>query len=198
MDPQAPCAVFNHLDRELWLVTARDGTRRGGLIATFVSQASLCPLLPGSGSAEPPRPRILAGLARQHFTHELVEARGAFALHLLAEEQLDWVWRFGLETGRGRDKLAGLAVVEKATGSPILADAPAWLDCRVEARLETGDRTLYLAEIRDGALERPVPVLTVKKMLERAPAERLRRLKELLDRDSRIDGAAVQAWRERT
>ena len=32
-------------------------------------------------------------------------ASGAFALHLITETQLDWVWRFGAEKGRAVDKL---------------------------------------------------------------------------------------------
>ena len=122
-------AVFALLDRELWLVTAAAGGRRGGLIATFVSQASLPAGLP----------RVLVGLARQHHTWGLVEASKAFALHLLTEEHLDWVWRFGLRSGRDGDKLDGLAVRAGTSGSPLLTDAPGWLDCRVEARLETGE-----------------------------------------------------------
>jgi flavin reductase (DIM6/NTAB) family NADH-FMN oxidoreductase RutF len=178
--------VFAPLDRELWLVTARHGRRRGGLIATLVNQASIVPDLP----------RVLLGLARQHYTHELVEASGAFALHLLGEEHLDWVWRFGLHSGRDQDKLSGLAVTEKATGSPVLMDARAWLDCRVEARLETGDRTVYLAEILDGDTLRPGPVLTSRRMLQLAPADKLHQLKESLVRDGRNDAEAIRAWRE--
>src|SRR3712207_6985322 len=58
----------------------RSGGRRGGLIATFVNQASITPRYP----------RVVVGLARQHHTWELVEAAGSFVLHLLGEEHLDW------------------------------------------------------------------------------------------------------------
>ena len=179
--------VFAQLDRELWLLTARAGPRRGGLIATFVNQASIVPALP----------RVLVGLARLHHTHGLVEAGGAFALHLLGEEHLDWVWRFGLESGRDLDKLHGLAVTDAVTGSPVLTDARGWLDCRVEARLDTGDRTVYLAEVVDGAMVRPGPVLTFKRMLQLAPPDRLRQLKESLADDADRDAEAIRAWRQR-
>src|SRR5262249_32598631 len=130
-------AVIGDLDRELWILTARAGPRAGGLVATFVSEASIVPELP----------RVLVGLARQHGTWELVEASGAFALHLIGVEHLDWVWRFGLRSGRDTDKFRGLEVQTGATGSPLLEGALGWLDCRVETRMETGDRTVYLAEV---------------------------------------------------
>src|ERR1700722_9361684 len=99
MDFAAASALFGRIDQALWLVTACAGSHRGGLIATFVSKASLVPELP----------RVLVGLARQHHTCQLIEASGAFGLHLLDEAHLSWVWRFGLQSGRDCDKLAGLA-----------------------------------------------------------------------------------------
>jgi flavin reductase (DIM6/NTAB) family NADH-FMN oxidoreductase RutF len=179
-------ALCARLDRELWIVTATDGTRRGGLVATFVSQASIVPELP----------RMLVGIDRQHHTWGLIEASNAFALHLIGEEQLDWVWRFGIASGRDVDKLAGLNVRAGSSGSPILADALGWLDCRVEGRLDTGDRTVYLAEVLDGGLTRSVPVLTVQRMLQQAPADRLRQLKEAYVRDGAVDAVAIRACRK--
>ncbi len=185
MDTTAVSALFAQLDRELWLLTAAANGRRGGLIATFVNQASIVPELP----------RLVVGLAKQHHTSALVEASGAFAAHLLAEEHLDWVWRFGLHSGRDSDKFDGLTVTPGVTASPVLPGAVGWLECRVEARLDTGDRTLYLAEVVDARLPRPDPPLTVKRMLQLAPAEELQRLKELMARDSAVDAAAIRAWR---
>jgi flavin reductase (DIM6/NTAB) family NADH-FMN oxidoreductase RutF len=185
VDATRIAALFGQLDREVWLVTARAGSRQGGLIATFVSQASIVPDLP----------RMLVGIARQHFTWELIEASGAFGLHLLGEEHLDWVYRFGMEKGRQVDKLAGLAVRAGITGSPVLVDARGWLDCRVEARLETGDRTIFLAEVVDGDLTRPGPLLTTKRLSQLASADKLQQLKEQMAHDSAVDAAAILAWR---
>jgi flavin reductase (DIM6/NTAB) family NADH-FMN oxidoreductase RutF len=187
MDPLASSQLFARLDRELWLVTARAGDRRGGLIATFVSQASI---VPGA-------PRILLGVARQHHTWTLIEASGAFALHLIAPEQLDWVWRFGLRSGHDEDKLAGLEaqVREGASGVPILIEAPGWLDCRVEARLDTGDRTVYLAEVLRAESPGARPFLTVSQLRQLIPDERRTELEKLMRRDIAIDDRAIAQWR---
>jgi flavin reductase (DIM6/NTAB) family NADH-FMN oxidoreductase RutF len=188
MDAASVEAIFGRLDRELWLVTAHAGPRRGGLIATFVSQASIVTELP----------RVIVGLARHHHTWELVEASRAFALHLLAEEHVDWVFDFGARSGRDVDKFAGRSVQSAITGSPILTDAVAWLDCRVESRLDTGDRTVYLAEVVEARQARPVPPLTVQQFLRLAPKEKLSILKEQLTSDAAVDAAAIRAWRQRT
>ena len=167
--------ILRLIDREIWLVTASHEERRGGLIATFVSQASIVPQAP----------RMLVGIAKQHHTWGLIEASGAFTLQLLDESHLDWVWRFGLQSGHALDKFAGL---------PELG-AVAWMKCRVETSLDTGDRTIYLAEVLDGKLEKQTPPLTLKRLLHLAPPERLHELRDGMTRDAVIDAAAIRAWR---
>src|SRR6185295_15020482 len=94
--------ILRLIDRELWLVTAEHQGRRGGLIATFVSNASIVP----------EAPRMIVGIAKQHHTHGLIEASGAFTLHLLDESHIELVWRFGLKTGRDADKFADLPPID--------------------------------------------------------------------------------------
>jgi flavin reductase (DIM6/NTAB) family NADH-FMN oxidoreductase RutF len=143
----------------------------------------------------PELPRVLVGLAKRHHTRDLVEAAGAFALHLLGEGQLEWVWRFGLASGRDVDKLADVPAREGVTGAPVVTEAPAYCECRVEARWDSGDRTVYLAEVVAGAAVRPGPVLTRQRLLQLAPPERLRQLKEGMVRDAAADAEAIRAWR---
>lgn len=187
MDFPAATELFALTDRELWLITASAGDRRGGLIATFVSHASLVPELP----------RILIAVAKQHHTWQLIEASGAFGAHLLAEKNLELVWRFGLASGRDVDKLAGLAIETAASGAPLLGETLGWLDCRVETRLDTGDRTVYVAEVLAAKKLLDEPPLTAKRMLDLSPPEKRQRLRELRERDSAADAAAIRAWRER-
>lgn len=186
MDHEAAAELIALADRELWLITAAAGERRGGLIATFVSHASLVPELP----------RILVAVSKQHHTWQLIETSGAFAAHLLAEKNLELVWRFGLTSGRDVDKFAGLASETAASGAPVINQSLGWLDCRVETRLDTGDRTVYVAEVLAAKKLHDEPPLTAKRMLELAPPERLQQLRELRERDSAVDAAAIRAWRE--
>jgi flavin reductase (DIM6/NTAB) family NADH-FMN oxidoreductase RutF len=182
----AVATLFAATDRELWLLTSRSGERRGGLIATFVSQASIVPELP----------RVVVGVARHHHTWGLIEASGAFALHLFGEDRLDWVWHFGVQTGHEVDKFAGLTCTTAVTGSPLLADALGWLDCRVEASLDTGDRSLSLAEVGDAGQTRTGRPLTVRRLLQLVSPDKLALLKAQMERDSATDADAIRAWRQ--
>jgi hypothetical protein len=72
----------------------------------------------------------------------------------------------------------------------------AWLECRVETSLNTGDRTVYLSEVQEGKIEKQTPPLTLKRLLQLAPAERLRELRDGMTRDAAVDAAAIRAWRQ--
>jgi flavin reductase (DIM6/NTAB) family NADH-FMN oxidoreductase RutF len=178
--------VFHLYDPPLWLVTSRDHERRGGFIATAVTRASILPDLP----------RILIAVARHHHTWGLIESSSRFALHLLAREDLAAVWCFGLASGHQVDKLAGLDCGTTPGGAPLYREAIAWLDCRVETRLDTGDRTAYLAAVTAGAVIRRAPPLTVATLLEQAPTERRAELKRRYALDQDKDRDAILAWRE--
>ena len=185
MNASAASQIFEQIDRELWIVTAANGGRRGGLVATFVSHASLVESLP----------RALIAVARQHHTCQLIEASKAFGLHLISARHLDWIWHFGLQSGREIDKLSGYALEQGVSGAPLLSDSLGWLDCRVETQMDTGDRTVYLAEVVAARHHRDEPPLTIKELLRISPRERLHELKQLRDRDSAIDAQAILAWR---
>jgi flavin reductase (DIM6/NTAB) family NADH-FMN oxidoreductase RutF len=187
MDLEAFSQLFNQLDREIWLITARFGEQSSGLIATYVSKVSLVPS----------RPRMTVALAKHHFTHELIEISNAFCMHLLDEETIDWVWRFGIQSGREIDKLMGLPISMSVGGSPILGGAMGWLDCRVEARMDIGDRTVYLVEVLDARIERAVTPLTFKRLLQCAPADKLREMKIAMESDMELDRVAIDDWRRR-
>jgi flavin reductase (DIM6/NTAB) family NADH-FMN oxidoreductase RutF len=64
-------AALRLIDREIWIVTAADGNRRSGLMATWVSAASI----------DCERPVLLTGIGPNHFTAELVQASKADAAH---------------------------------------------------------------------------------------------------------------------
>lgn len=201
LDPlraEAVAAVFDLYDPPVWLVTAaataEPGSRRGGCVATLVTRASIVRALP----------RVLAGIARHHHTWGLIEASGRFAVHLLPAHRVEaavaLVSRFALASGHDTDKLAGLPDNRTPLGSPLIDGAMAWLDCQVEARLDTGDRTVYLAAVTSGSVVdgQPGPALTVQRLFEHLPAGLRARLNALYAHDGQLDTAAIRAWRAAT
>jgi len=173
---QAIDRVFQLVDREVWIVTAAADQRRGGLVATWVSQASI----------DAKHPRAAVGLAPNHFTTQLVAQSGAFGLHLVRADQIELVWNFGLDSGQDRDKLEGLAATARATGSPILENCLAWLDCRVTERFEMADRWYFWADVIAGNVVGRGAALKQSQLFSAANGDQLARMAKNLERDIQI------------
>jgi flavin reductase (DIM6/NTAB) family NADH-FMN oxidoreductase RutF len=178
--------VFRRVDREVWLVTAAARSRLGGLVATWAMQASI----------DVEDPLAMIGLAPNHFTAELVQASGAFGLHLLRTDQLDVAWKFALNSGRSTDKFAGIEHRTQASGAPILTDCLAWLDCRVVDCLDAGDRLFFLAEVLAGDSSAEGQPLTEGNLVKSATPEQLATLRTGRDSDLAIQRPLRAAWRK--
>ena len=129
--------LLSNINREVWVITAAANGQRGGLTATWVSTASI----------DRNRPVLLAGLAPNHFTAELVQRSGRLVAHLLHERQVELAWNFARDSGRSRDKLFGLKVAESTVEAPILAECLAWFECQVFHWQDAGDRLFFWADI---------------------------------------------------
>ena len=68
-------SVLRTIDREVWVVTTAAADKRGGLTATWISPASI----------DRQRPVLLAGIAPNHFTAELIEQSQAMCTALAPE-----------------------------------------------------------------------------------------------------------------
>jgi flavin reductase (DIM6/NTAB) family NADH-FMN oxidoreductase RutF len=177
--------IFRLLDREVWIVTAAASGRRGGLAATWVSPASI----------DQERPVLLAGIATNHFTAELIDASGSFAAHLLRTDQVELAWNFAGSSGRSRDKFGGLATAGSDTGPPILADCLAWLECRVLHRYDTGDRLFYWADVILSAQHGPGPALREEAFIRGLSDEQRRQLAANRDADIGAQRPWHESWR---
>jgi flavin reductase (DIM6/NTAB) family NADH-FMN oxidoreductase RutF len=118
------------------VTSAADG-ERNGMIADSAVRASLAPQ----------HPRIGLFIHKFNHTHALVERGGAFAVHLLRDDQWELIHRLGFASGRDGDKLAGLEHVVGTTGCPILGDCYAAFECRMANRMDAGASTFCLGDI---------------------------------------------------
>jgi ferric-chelate reductase [NAD(P)H] len=137
MDPEKLKTIMAGKDYELNIVTSTDGSTINGLIVAWITQASI----------EPPLMAVCLGLNK--FTRELVDQSGVLAINILARDQAEMVAGFGYRSGREIDKFEGVRYRRGVTGSPILENASAYLECRVTESLDAGDHRLYLTEVVD-------------------------------------------------
>lgn len=132
-------AVLSRLDPPLWIVTSGTIDEPAGLVATFVTQASL----------DRENPRFLVGLAKPHHTCQTIVKCNSLVLHLLEDSERELIFRFASRHGFddvNRDKFHGLSIKPSQHGVPRLVDAMSALECHLVKTYETPDRFLFLVE----------------------------------------------------
>lgn len=92
-------------------------------------------------SLEPPQ--LLVCVQQALPTHVALEQNDAFGVSVLGEEHVRVARRFAT---RGADRFGGL-VLRDDIGVPILADAIAFFECRVEERHPGGDHTIFVGRV---------------------------------------------------
>jgi flavin reductase (DIM6/NTAB) family NADH-FMN oxidoreductase RutF len=111
-----------------------DAPTRWGLTASSFASVSLHP------------PLVSVCIATAAGTHDRIVASGIFGVSVLSADHVDVGKRFaGAMSAQDRFEVAEWVTAE--TGSPLLADAQAWLDCRVTAAHPAGDHTIFVGEV---------------------------------------------------
>ena len=126
--------ALRHFPAGVTLVTTRVGdTVHGMTVSAFAS-------------VSPKPPSVLVCIDHSHTMHGLLKGKDAvFAINILGEnqDQLSNRFAFAKDVDRFAEGTWGTA----ETGSPVLEDALAWLDCRVRSRQAAGTHTVYIGEV---------------------------------------------------
>ncbi|MDF2500694.1 MAG: hrb [Anaerosporomusa subterranea] len=106
--------------------------------------------------------RLAVSLNKSNLTHEYVIDSGVFAISILSADDIEMVRRFGYKSGRVVDKFDGVEYVVGKTGSPILKESLAFLECEIlrDKIVDVGTHTLFVADVINGRVLRDVSCLT--------------------------------------
>ncbi len=120
------------------IVSGRDEAARPyGLTVNSFTSVSLDP------------PLVLVCIDRASTSHDLLVSGAVFAVSILSETQSDVAERFArTPSDRRFDDVSWRPV---RSGSPVLEEATAWLDCAVHAVLDGGDHSIVLGRVLDAS-----------------------------------------------
>ncbi|MHC5594580.1 MAG: flavin reductase family protein, partial [Nostoc sp.] len=125
----------------LCVLTAKEGERSSAMLASWVAQASFNP------------PGLTIAVSKDRAVETLTHTGNKFVLNILKEgNHLGLMKHFLKPFGPGQDRFADVAAQESESGSPILTDALAYLECSVQNRMESGDHWLVYATVESGKL----------------------------------------------
>ncbi len=144
-------AYTSRVDYALHVVTSSSAAGEpSGCVVGFVTQCSIVP------------PRFLVCISKVNHTYFIVERSDAIALHLIGREQLDVASLFAEETGDAVDKFSRCLWHTGVTGSPVLSECAAWLECMIVDRWGVGDHQALLVRPVAGGSGEFEDVLTVQ------------------------------------
>lgn len=124
----------------VYVISTRHEDRINAMTAAWVGRASFEP------------PLITVAVGKTRYTHELIKDSGVFAVNVLGPDAVATGKHFGMKSGRKSDKFEGVEYLTSVTGSPILKDCIAWMDCTVITTCEAGDHTLFVGKVLDGGV----------------------------------------------
>lgn len=128
-------AVMRHWPSGVTVITMHNGSRPHGMTASAFTSVSIHP------------PLILIVVDKRWRSHDYVVNAGAFCVNILVDSQREISDRFAGRHGDMPDRFAGIATRQAVTGALVLTDALAWLDCRLEARHDAGDHSIFVGRV---------------------------------------------------
>lgn len=128
----------------LYIITTKKGDRSGAMVASWVTQASFDP------------PGFTVAVAKDRAIESLLQVGDQFILNILEEGNYQTLMKHFLKRfGPGEDRFAGVNTHTANNGSPILADALAYLECEVASRMECADHWIVYNKVTDGRVSKP-------------------------------------------
>jgi len=149
--------VLGHFATGVTILTTRapDGSIHG-MTANAITSVSLDP------------PLVLACVDRRGRTHGYIAESRIFALSMLGEDQHPLSERFARRSPADGELWAEVPYRTAVTGAPILAEAIAYVDCRLFATYPGGDHSIFVGEVLDlGVLTGRPPLIFFRGRYER-------------------------------
>ena len=129
--------ALRKLTTGIYIVTTKKGSQINGMVASWVSQVSFSP------------PLVMITVKKERYSHQMITAGKVFALNILSTQQKKEVPLFK-GTHTPEDKFFNTPYEIKKTGSPIIKNALAYLDCVLIDQFTPGDHTLFIGEVIEG------------------------------------------------
>jgi len=152
MDKEKLAPALGKITSGLYIATGLHDQQQVGMLCSFIEQAGFDP------------PMVTIAVQPGRMLHAAIETSGHFGLNVLGENDTSLMKPF--TQGDNPDPFADLALIPNDHALPQLADALAFLACRVVGSLRCGgDHIVYMAEVFDGELleEEDKPMVRIRR-----------------------------------
>lgn len=123
----------------VFILTAQHLGHSTAMMASWVQQAGFQP------------PAVTVAVGKGRLIARLMRDSGRFVVSIVSDADKGLMKRYARGVGPNEDAFAGVRTVDTPGGVPALADALAWLDCKVRAVCDfEGDHDIFVGEIVAG------------------------------------------------
>ncbi len=151
MDNALKKTVLRLFTYGLYAVAAKHGDAVSLMTANWLTQCSFDP------------PMVALAVESDSHSRQVIEASGAFAVNLYESGQRELAGSLGRTFGKHPEKLSEVTWTPgPLTGSPLLATALGWVECKIVGSLPAGDHILFVAEVVEVGLNHEGSQLTLK------------------------------------
>ena len=155
-------AAMYKLTYGLFVLTAKDGNKDNGCIINTAMQVTTTPN------------RIIVVVNKQNYTHDMIRKTKEFNVSCLSEEvTFDVFRRFGFQSGKDVDKMAGMDYPRAENGIMYIPElTSAYISGKVVSETDMGTHTMFLADVVDArglSEQEPVSYSYYQKHVKPAP-----------------------------
>ena len=151
MDLEAKKIALRKIPHGVHIVGVKHHGQVNAFTATWLTQVSFTP------------PLVALGIKKDSHSFEMIKGSGVFSVNLLGKEHKPLAEHFVKPATVVGEKLATVPHRFGTTGTPILEDAIAYVECEVrEIANERGDHAIVIGEVVDaGVRAKEAPALTL-------------------------------------
>jgi flavin reductase (DIM6/NTAB) family NADH-FMN oxidoreductase RutF len=140
MDADAKKTSLRMIPYGIYVLTAKNGDEVAAATVNWVTQTSFDP------------PLVAIGVKADSGPLAALKAAGAFALNICGKGQQGMAFGFFKPAELEGEKISGEPFHPGSTGSPILENTPASVECKVVEIVEKGDHHVVIGEVVDAHL----------------------------------------------
>lgn len=144
MDADSKKTALRMIPYGLYVLTAESGEGIAAATVNWVTQTSFAP------------PLVAVAVKADSGSYATARAAGHFALNMLGKGQQGPAFTFFKPAVAEGDKISGHAFKRGTTGAPLLTDCPSAVECRLVQVIEEGDHHVFLAEVVNAHIFKPL------------------------------------------
>lgn len=150
MDLHAKKVALRKIPHGVYIIGVKQGSQLNAFTGTWLTQVSFTP------------PLVALGIKKDSHSYEMIKQDRVFSVNLLGKQQKSVAEHFVKPASVVGEKLKDVRHHLGKTGTPILDDAIAYVECEVrEIANEHGDHAVVIGEVVEAGAPKDEPALTL-------------------------------------